>query len=170
MKMPKETRRGRPPKTAGEAKRAQFGTRLRPSLKAALDAAAGENGRSLSEEIEARLEQSFALEELLGSQEALFPAVAFALAGKTAAAVSTVAGEPVPNWLNDQHCYEEAGLGLVETFWLQHPPPGNMSWPARRYWLQRLLGRLAKPFRGTLSQDDLTIKPSAVDLFAPVEG
>jgi len=60
--MAKEMRRGRPPKTLGEPKRAQFNTRLRPSLKEALDADAQANGRSLSEEIELRLEQSLSQE------------------------------------------------------------------------------------------------------------
>jgi hypothetical protein len=50
--------RGRPPKPAGEAKRAFFNTRLRASTKDALDSAAAERGRSLSEEIEARLDES----------------------------------------------------------------------------------------------------------------
>ena len=54
-------RRGRPPK-GGEGKRASFNTRIRDSLKQQLERAAAEAGRSLSEEIEFRLEQSF-LEE-----------------------------------------------------------------------------------------------------------
>ena len=50
-------RRGRPPKS-GERKRASFNTRLRDSLKSQLEAAAALAGRSLSEEIEFRLEHS----------------------------------------------------------------------------------------------------------------
>jgi hypothetical protein len=42
----------------GKAKRASFNTRLRPSLKLALESAAKQGGRSLSEEIEFRLERS----------------------------------------------------------------------------------------------------------------
>jgi hypothetical protein len=49
---------GRPPMTPGQAKRGTFATRLRPQLKARLEKAALENGRSLSEEIEVRLEES----------------------------------------------------------------------------------------------------------------
>jgi len=44
--------------TPGQAKRGTFATRLRPQLKARLEKAAVENGRSLSEEIEVRLEES----------------------------------------------------------------------------------------------------------------
>jgi hypothetical protein len=50
-------RRGRPPK-GGEGKRASFNTRIRDSLKQRLEAAAANAGRSLSEEIEFRLERS----------------------------------------------------------------------------------------------------------------
>jgi hypothetical protein len=49
--------RGRPPKS-GERKRGSFNTRLRDSLKVQLEAAAALAGRSLSEEIEFRLERS----------------------------------------------------------------------------------------------------------------
>ena len=52
------SRGGRPPMTPGQAKRGTFATRLRPQLKARLEKAALENGRSLSEEIEVRLEES----------------------------------------------------------------------------------------------------------------
>jgi hypothetical protein len=50
--------RGRPPRKMGEPKRTSFNTRLRQSLRQYLEAAATQNGRSLSEEIEYRLEQS----------------------------------------------------------------------------------------------------------------
>jgi hypothetical protein len=53
-----KNRGGRPPMTPGQAKRGTFATRLRPHLKARLEKAALENGRSLSEEIEVRLEES----------------------------------------------------------------------------------------------------------------
>jgi Arc-like DNA binding domain len=53
--------RGRPSK-GSEAKRASFNTRIREALKQRLEAAAFEAGRSLSEEIEFRLEQSFVME------------------------------------------------------------------------------------------------------------
>ena len=53
-----KNRGGRPPMAPGQAKRGTFATRLRPQLKARLEKAALENGRSLSEEIEVRLEES----------------------------------------------------------------------------------------------------------------
>ena len=57
--------RGRPPLAPGKAKRASFNTRLRPSLKVVLEAAATQQGRSLSEEIEFRLERSLDDQRLL---------------------------------------------------------------------------------------------------------
>jgi hypothetical protein len=63
-------RGGRPPMTPGQAKRGTFATRLRPQLKARLEKAALENGRSLSEEIEVRLEESERyVEELQRAQQ-----------------------------------------------------------------------------------------------------
>lgn len=52
------TGRGRPRMDPEQVKRAHFTSRLRTATKLALREAAHENGRSLSEEIEFRLEQS----------------------------------------------------------------------------------------------------------------
>lgn len=51
-------RRGRPPLPPGKGKRASFTTRITPRLKETLEGSAKANGRSLSEEIEHRLELS----------------------------------------------------------------------------------------------------------------
>jgi hypothetical protein len=55
---------GRPPKQS-EVKRAYYQTRIRQSLKWRLEETAAENGRSLSEEIEFRLELSFIVMDLI---------------------------------------------------------------------------------------------------------
>jgi AT hook motif len=55
--------RGRPPKQS-EVKRTFFQTRMRESQRRRLEAAAAENGRSLSEEIELRLELSLRDDDL----------------------------------------------------------------------------------------------------------
>jgi hypothetical protein len=52
-------RKGRPPKYAGEGKRQNFSFRIRDKVREQLIAAVQETGRSLSEEIEHRLERSF---------------------------------------------------------------------------------------------------------------
>jgi hypothetical protein len=76
----KPARRGRPPLKSGEAKRASFNTRLRNALKEHLEESARAAGRSLSEEIESRLERSFDRTEALGGleYEALFQMMAAA--------------------------------------------------------------------------------------------
>src|SRR5690349_5265821 len=51
--------RGRPPMPAESRKRNNLTMRLRDETRAALEERAAANGRSLSEEIEVRLEQSF---------------------------------------------------------------------------------------------------------------
>lgn len=61
-----QRRRGRPPLKPGTPKRSSFNTRLRSKLKERLEAEAQEAGRSLSEEIEFRLEQSFRDEDTFG--------------------------------------------------------------------------------------------------------
>jgi len=76
----KPGRRGRPPLKSGEAKRASFNTRLRNALKEQLEMYARSAGRSLSEEIEVRLERSCDRTESLGGMEyeALFAMMAAA--------------------------------------------------------------------------------------------
>lgn len=54
----RQAKRGRPPLTPGQAKRSSFNTRLRTSLKQLLTEEGAAAGRSLSEEIEFRLETS----------------------------------------------------------------------------------------------------------------
>jgi hypothetical protein len=159
-------RRGRPALPPEEVKRHALGIRTTKKLKDLLQLAADSSGRSVAQEIEFRLEQSFSLETILDGQEALLPAAAFALAGQKAAEIS---GVPVAEWRNDGHCYEQAMLALLEVLWRQHPNPGDIPWRARRYWLQRAVGRLAAPYRDSLNEEDLTLRPSAVDLLSPVE-
>src|SRR4051812_18246025 len=55
---PAKRRPGRPSKPEGEAKRSFFQTRIREGVRQRIEAAAAEKGRSLSEEIERRLEMS----------------------------------------------------------------------------------------------------------------
>lgn len=60
---------GRPALKPGSPKRSSFNTRLRAETKESLEAEAAKSGRSLSEEIEFRLEQSLRDEAALGSAE-----------------------------------------------------------------------------------------------------
>jgi hypothetical protein len=107
-------RRGRPPLTAGEPKRASFNTRLRIDLKNRLVAAASDAGRSLSEEIEFRLERSFDRERTLAEH------IADTLGGpRMAALFRSFAGQAMmlgggDLWLDNDHTFD-----LVRSAWEQ---------------------------------------------------
>ena len=59
----KRSKMGRPPLPPGERRGASMGFRPTPQIRAKLEQAAHENGRSMSQEVEARLEASFLDEE-----------------------------------------------------------------------------------------------------------
>ena len=64
-----ETRKiGRPPKSESD-RRQQIGVRTSPSLKMRLEQAAASNGRSVAQEAELRLVQSFEADDLVGGPE-----------------------------------------------------------------------------------------------------
>jgi hypothetical protein len=95
-------RRGRPPKD-GEGKRTNFNTRLRNSLRIELERDASAAGRSLSEEIEVRLERSLSEAKTWGGHlnmaaHHMLTAVVFTLAGE-------VSGNP-ESWLYDLETFE----------------------------------------------------------------
>ena len=93
-------RRGRPPRTEGEPKRAAFHTRLRAGLKERLEESAAKAGRSLSEEIEFRLERSFSEDRSLGGPTA---ASAFRACAEIARSQSAHRGV---DWLADQELFD----------------------------------------------------------------
>jgi hypothetical protein len=95
-------RRGRPPKD-GEGKRTNFNTRLRNSLRVQLEKDALAAGRSLSEEIEARLEHSLSDAKTWGGQlntaaHHMLAAVVFTMAG--------VSRKDPEGWLYDPETFE----------------------------------------------------------------
>jgi predicted HicB family RNase H-like nuclease len=63
------TKRGRKPLPEGEGKRAPLSMRTTQSLRVKLELAAAQSGRSLAQEVEHRLEQSF-IHDALGDLEA----------------------------------------------------------------------------------------------------
>src|SRR5690348_4340883 len=110
---------GRPPKPEGEAKRAYFQTRIREPQRQRLDAAAAVNGRSLSEEIEQRLEESLADEDRLvaalgrtyGRQAAAVMLLVGEVLGRAAPHMGfmrSFALEGAEDWLNDPFAFEQA--------------------------------------------------------------
>lgn len=106
--------RGRPPKTAAERKRNNVTIRMRDATKADLEAAAAGNQRSLSEEIEFRLEESSAA---FGGPEihkmARLMADAFLRGGRRAATASRHPTWQPKDWMDDAFCYEAALAEVV---------------------------------------------------------
>jgi hypothetical protein len=66
-----QKRRGRPSLPKGEGKRFALGLRVTEERRRALDEAAAQSGRSISQEIELRLEESFRDESKFGGREML---------------------------------------------------------------------------------------------------
>jgi len=100
-------RYGRPPKGPAP-KRASFNTRIRSAVKESLDAAAREAGRSLSEEIEKRLDES-----LLGGR------LTAAFLRELAAGAQAVGGE---NWLDDYAAFQAVRQAWNELLDRREPP------------------------------------------------
>jgi hypothetical protein len=116
---------GRPPKQ-GEVKRDFFQTRIRGSLKQRLEEDAAKQGRSLSEEIELRLERSYArIEDQFGGAAGLRMAImlwsGFAHAGNQAAHMQGHSDWTSAQWLADRRCFEQALTQLVRSVWEYHP-------------------------------------------------
>jgi hypothetical protein len=123
--MAESKRRGRPPLEPENAKRASFNTRLRPAVKLALGAAAKKEGRSLSEEIEFRLERS--LEEERQLTDALEHVFGRQVAGLTLA-IGCVTKEALPgrrrgSWLSDRKTFRLAVKSI--NLWLQAIDPAS---------------------------------------------
>lgn len=127
MDQPVKRGPGRPPKR-GEPKRAPFQTRIRESLRDRLEAAADANGRSLSEEIEQRLEDSFdRLDKPFGGPAGLRVAIMLSASYLfTGGQLATANGHPdwTPDeWMADPGCFESALAALVRSVWTHHPEP-----------------------------------------------
>jgi hypothetical protein len=141
---PVKRRPGRPPKQ-GELKRAPFQTRMRGSLRQRLEESATANGRSLSEEIEIRLEASYdsPIESLFGGRAGFTMAnwlyASFKFAGDQLARIHDHPEWTPDQWLFDRGCFEGALMALVEAVWVRHPEPVT---PEDYYnLLKRLYGR-----------------------------
>ena len=116
--MAKQTRRtGRPPSTPGQPKRSAFNTRLRAETKQRLEDEARIAGRSLSEEIEFRLEQSFRDEAAYGGRNTND---VLKVMGAVAAQIQTRTGKTAADW--------KTGLAIgrawkrLITDWVPRPP------------------------------------------------
>lgn len=127
--------RGPKPK-AEQFKRAIFSMRMRPEMRASLEAAAAASGKSITDEIHDRLAQSFAKEdrtlaEFGGSQpHAIIRLIMenFWLAGAQAYFQKHLQVAKPQDWLNDPYAYDEAvkcAAGILEGF----RPSGEIAPP-----------------------------------------
>ena len=138
--MERRQKKSRKPEMA--AKRSQFATRIRAALREQLEAAAQENGRSLSEEAEMRLEMYSFLEKLVGPQ-ALRAMAAFMTGGQQAAVVQ---GHPEwlenDEWQRNESCFETAVYRATQTLWQFHPTKTSQTWRESQARMDRYLSGL----------------------------
>jgi hypothetical protein len=99
----------------GESKRASFNTRLRMRVKTALQTQARRAGRSLSEEIEFRLEGSLAADDQLGGRRA-------AAFFRALAHLAFLDSEGTDRWLDDWELYQ-AAVGRMQILIKEQSPP-----------------------------------------------
>ncbi len=150
--MAKQTRRtGRPPSTPGQPKRSAFNTRLRAKIKKRLEFEAERAGRSLSEEIEIRLEQSFrdedALIEAFGGRHT---DGVLKVMGSLAAHIQTRTGKSASDDWKTGVAIGRAWKRLIHD-WLPKPPA---KWIAEAEWRSGAMSdapeRPKEPIRGGL--------------------
>jgi len=137
MSMPKKpeskSKRGRPPLKAGAAKRASFNTRLREAVKERLEKEASDAGRSLSEEIEFRLERSFererTLQELLEVRFGPELARLLITIGRDATSEVARAGSSFKDihspWLDDPAAFNAAQRAIENALAIVNPSNGE---------------------------------------------
>ncbi len=108
---------GRRPLPPQKRRRASMGFRPTPEVRRQLEQTASANHRSLSQEIEARLELSFARES--AKVETLGGDATYAVAHALAAAAAAVSKKTGSSWLEDAGAYREAEKAiflLLEAF------------------------------------------------------
>lgn len=132
--------RGRPKMSEGAAKRAAFNTRLRGQLKSRLEDAARNAGRSLSEEIEARLERSIQFEgyvdEAMANAYGPRNAGMLLLMGRILRGVDTVAAMyGKGQWTEDPATFEIAVHHATALLLSAHPGPSAAVAGKGAHWL-----------------------------------
>lgn len=123
---------GRPPRPESAVERQMVGTRLSPALYQKLVAAAASNGRSISAEMERRVEQSFeagppdpddVLQTLGRRVMAAFEAGGQRASRLMEAQASGQREIPAHQWMKDPSSYTEAASRALETLVDWHPKP-----------------------------------------------
>lgn len=117
-------------KGAGGGKRYPLNMRTTKETRERLEAAAAANGRSLAQEVETRLEQSFADQERFGGPEMLdivnVMAGAFLRGGKLGARDSQHPEWTPAEWMSDLFCYHVAVRSVTDALIAAEP---KLPWP-----------------------------------------
>ncbi len=110
-KKPKKPKMGRPPLAPGKRRGASMGFRPTPEVREKIEEAAKAKGRSMSQEVEHRLEQSFEGEKALGGRQ--FRAM-FSLFGNAAVLIEQQTGkscfEDWNTWVAVQEAWKRLGV------------------------------------------------------------
>ncbi len=104
---------GRPPAGPYEGKRKTLSTRITPELRDKLEAASKASGRSLSQEIELRLDRSFETDVQL--HEAFGGEHLYALARMIAAILALIESTSGKTWKTDRQTFEEVKAVIDKT-------------------------------------------------------
>jgi hypothetical protein len=131
--------RGRPRKKEDERKTAHLGVRVTPELRDKLAAAHAEAGRTLSQEIEARLRLSFderQVEEAFGGPTTFWFLRCLARGIGRLEAIDSVAGPIQPTavrrWWEDQYIFEMCAAFVAEAIQRMRPAGRRLSARVRR--------------------------------------
>ena len=126
--------RGRPRVPDQTRKRNNVTIRMRDELKAKVEQSAAKQQRSISEEIEKRLETSFADEARVGGPAMLgmanMMAAAFLRGGQLVAAALGHPEWTPEEWIHDKDCHRGGAWAVGSTLGLPLPGKAEMSDPA----------------------------------------
>jgi hypothetical protein len=119
----------KPKREPKPGERVHAGLRVTPDLRRRIGRAAAKSGRSLSQEMEFRLERSLAVDTAFGSTEmhdmALRMSSAFAIAGE-----SRAVEKGLTHWIDDPDCYRSAMFSVFAAL-IRNAPEGDEEAIAR---------------------------------------
>lgn len=160
MAQPAKKRRGRPALPEAQRRSRNFTFRSRSNLREKLQKAAEQNDRSISEEIEARLQRSFDHDEIFGGAEirdiALTAAAKFRDGGIFAAKLSDKPLRSTSAWMKDPVCFRSALISALEGLIQYQPKDGldvSETLQAIHQTLDRARARISAPLINKLAGD-----------------
>ena len=129
VKKAEKPKMGRPPLPPGKKRGASMGFRPTPTIRENLEEAARANGRSMSQEVEARLEHSFVgdgfIQHMLGSDLSSMMALR-----SLANAIASIEGKAGKSWRDDWAAREQVSAAfevILDAFGPQHPVENRLT-------------------------------------------